>query len=118
MDLRNWDPVRAGRLAFATLGRALARLWGRDVMLYVGGASFFIMLAIFPGLALLIGAYSLLSDPGQAEFQAEALARLMPNGARGLFQGELERLARAPRDAISAQSGVAPGQAAVVYAGD
>ena len=107
VSLRNWDPVQAGRIALSTLGRALTRLWGRDVMLYVGGASFFIMLAIFPGLALLIGAYSLLADPAQAEFQASALAKLMPTGARGLFQGELERLAHAPRDAISAQSGVA-----------
>ena len=107
VSLRNWDPVQAGRIALSTLGRALTRLWGRDVMLYVGGASFFIILAIFPGLALLIGAYSLLADPAQAVFQASALAKLMPTGARGLFQGELERLAHAPRDAISAQSGVA-----------
>jgi len=107
LSLRGWDPIHAGRLGLSTLGRSLTRLWGRDVMLYVGGTSFFIMLAIFPAVALLIGAYSLLADPAQAEFQAEALARLMPTGARDLFQAELERLAHAPRDAISAQSGVA-----------
>ncbi|WP_365786836.1 YihY/virulence factor BrkB family protein [Phenylobacterium sp.] len=107
LGMRRWEPLRAARLGLSTVGRALTRLWGRDVMLYVGGTSFFIMLAIFPAVALLIGAYSLLADPAQAEFQAEALARLMPTGARDLFQAELERLARAPRDAISAQSGVA-----------
>ena len=107
LGLRDWDPVHAVRLSLATIGRALTRLWGRDVMLYVGGTSFFIMLAIFPAVALLIGVYSLLADPAQAEFQAEALARLMPSGAREIFQAELERLAHAPRDAISAQSGLA-----------
>ena len=107
LGLRDWDPVHAVRLALATIGRALTRLWGRDVMLYVGGTSFFIMLAIFPAVALLIGVYSLLADPAQAEFQAEALARLMPSGAREIFQAELQRLAHAPRDAISAQGGLA-----------
>lgn len=107
LGLRDWDPVHAVRLSLATIGRALTRLWGRDVMLYVGGTSFFIMLAIFPAVALLIGVYSLLADPAQAEFQAEALARLMPTGAREIFQAELQRLAHAPRDAISAQSGLA-----------
>ena len=57
LSLRGWDPIHAGRLGLSTLGRSLTRLWGRDVMLYVGGTSFFIMLAIFPAVALLVGAF-------------------------------------------------------------
>ena len=39
--------------------RAFARSWGRDVMLYTGGVSFFALLAVFPAIAILIGFYKL-----------------------------------------------------------
>jgi membrane protein len=87
--------------------RALVRLWGRDVMLFTGGVSFFIMLAIFPALALLVGLYSLLANPEQAVHEGEVLSRLMPVGARDLFRSELIRLTTAPHAAISTQSGIA-----------
>ena len=86
------------------LGKALGRLWGRDVMLYVGGVSFFAMLAVFPAVAILIGLYSLLATPDQARMQAEFVAHLMPAGAETLFESELTRLVNAPRPAISIQS--------------
>lgn len=103
----DWDPTHWLRLALLVTGRALSRLWGRDVMLYVGGVSFFAMLAVFPGLAIGIGVYGLLADPNEVAHQAEALARLMPSGAQSLFEGELERLAQTPLQAVSAQSGLA-----------
>lgn len=103
----DWDPVHFLRWTIAILGKALARLWGRDVMLYVGGVSFFAMLAVFPGLAILVGVYSLLSDPTAAAQQAEALSHLMPAGAQGLFRDELNRLAHAPLQTVSTQSGLA-----------
>lgn len=108
--LRNmdWDPIHWLRTGLIVLGRALTRLWGRDVMLYTGGVSFFVMLAIFPALAILVGLYSLLSDPAQAAQEGQALSRLIPAGARTLFQHELMRLVRSPQHlAISAQSGFA-----------
>lgn len=101
------DPTHWVRDTLSVLGKALGRLWGRDVMLYTGGVSFFVLLAVFPGLAIVIGLYSLLFDPAQAAAQADLLSHIMPVGARGLFAGELDRLAHAPRDAISTQSGVA-----------
>jgi membrane protein len=104
---RDWDPIHALRMGMKVLGKALTRLWGRDVMLYNGGVSFFIMLAIFPALAILMGLYSLLSDPAQVAQQGEALAQVMPDAARLIFQSELIRLSRAPAESISVQSGVA-----------
>ncbi len=89
------------------LWRSLGRLWGRDMMLFVGGVSFFVMLATFPGLMLLVGLYGLVSTPEAAAVQAEGLAALMPAGARDLVAGELRRLAHAPVQALSAQSGMA-----------
>ena len=104
---QDWDPVHAIRLSLTVLGKALTRMWGRDVMLYTGGASFFIMLAIFPALAIAMGLYSLLSDPTRVAEQGEALARVMPDAARLIFQSELVRLSQAPQGSISIQSGVA-----------
>nr|WP_249778078.1 YihY/virulence factor BrkB family protein [Phenylobacterium glaciei] len=103
----DWDPLHWLRRTLAVNGKALTRLWGRDVMLYVGGVSFFVLLAVFPGLAILVGIYSFFADASQAAAQAEMLAHLMPPVARGLFEGELTRLAHAPLEAVSAQSGVA-----------
>jgi membrane protein len=102
-----WDPMHWLRRSLSIVGKALTRMWGRDVMLYTGGVSFFAMLAIFPALAIGIGLYSLLSDPGQAARQAEMVARMMPDAARLIFQNELMRLLQAPSETVSFQSGVA-----------
>ena len=95
------------RVTFLVISRALTRLWGRDVMLYTGGVSFFAMLAIFPTLALLIGLFTVLSDPAQAIREGQALSTLIPEGARELFLHQLTRLMRAPHVALSTQSGLA-----------
>lgn len=102
-----WDPFHWLRVSVQTLARALTRLWGRDVMLYVGGVSFFSLLAIFPALAIMVSVYSLLSEPAQAAREGEMLAALIPAGARDIFQQELVRLAHAPHADMSMQSGFA-----------
>jgi len=102
----DWDPTHWLRWTLLVFGRALSRLWGRDVMLYVGGVSFFALLAAFPAIAIMLGLYGLLSDPAQAEHQVELLSRMMPPASRALFQDELVRLAAAPLQ-VSAQSAVA-----------
>jgi membrane protein len=99
-----WDPLYWLRVSAQTLGKALTRLWGRDVMLYTGGVSFFSMLAIFPALAILITVYGLVASPAQAAQEGEALAHLIPAGARDIFQQQLLRLTHAPRVAMSTQS--------------
>ncbi len=101
-DKTTWKP--AAKTSGGVLWRALKRLWGRDVMLYVGGVSFFAMLAVFPAVAILIGLYSLIATPEQATAQAQMVAHLMPAGAEGLFEAELTRLVNAPRPAVSIQS--------------
>jgi len=86
----------------ADSGKALTRLWGRDVMLYTGGVSFFSLLAIFPALAILITLYSLLSDPAQAAREGEILAGVIPPG-RGTSSGGAVAAGHAPHVAMSAQ---------------
>ncbi len=104
---RDWDVALGVRVGLGVVGKTLSRMWGRDVMLYTGGVSFFIMLAIFPALAIAMGLYSLLSDPARVAEQGEVIARVMPEAARIIFQSELVRLSRAPDESISLQSGVA-----------
>src|SRR5690349_7550005 len=68
------DPFHWLRVGLKTFAKALGRLWGRDVMLYTGGVSFFALLAIFPALAILITVNSLLTDPVSAAKEGEYLA--------------------------------------------
>nr|WP_230974837.1 YihY/virulence factor BrkB family protein [Brevundimonas vitisensis] len=88
-------------------GRAFARSWGRDVMLYTGGVSFFALLAVFPAIAILIGFYKAVLSITQVSEQAAALADVMPYAARAIFLAEIERLANASARTVSAQSAFA-----------
>jgi membrane protein len=101
------DPLHWFRVGLTTFAKALGRLWGRDVMLYTGGVSFFALLAIFPALAIMITVNSLLTDPVSAAREGEFLANVIPSGAREIVTQELVRLAHAPHIAISAQGGFA-----------
>lgn len=93
-------PMLWGRLAV----RAFTRSWGRDVMLYTGGVSFFALLAVFPAIAILIGFYKAVLSISQVSEQAAALADVLPHAARTIFQQEIERLANASARTVSAQS--------------
>lgn len=92
-----------GRLS----GRAFARSWGRDVMLYTGGVSFFALLAVFPAIAILIGLYKVGLSIGQVSEQAAALADVLPDAARAIFLNEIERLANTSARTVSTQSAFA-----------
>jgi len=93
-------PVLWGRLSV----KAFTRSWGRDVMLYTGGVSFFALLAVFPAIAILIGFYKAGLSISQVSEQAAALADVMPAAARAIFLAEIERLANASASTVSTQS--------------
>ena len=101
------NPLALIRVSLGAVRRALGRLWGRDVMLYTGGVSFYAMLAGFPALAILVSVYSLLSTPEEAAAQAQALAALLPDSAQALFSVELQRLARTPLSVVGSQGALA-----------
>lgn len=96
-------PMLWGRLSV----KAFTRSWGRDVMLYTGGVSFFALLAVFPAIAILIGFYKAVLSISQVSEQAAALADVMPYAARAIFTAEVERLANASARTVSAQSAFA-----------
>ncbi len=88
-------------------GRAFARSWGRDVMLYTGGVSFFALLAVFPAIAILIGLYKVGLSISEVSAQATALADVMPAAARSIFLEEISRLTNASARTVSTQSAFA-----------
>ena len=75
--------------------RAFTRSWGRDVMLYTGGVSFFALLAVFPAIAILIGFYKLGLSINEVSAQAAALSDLLPRAAQTIFRDEIARLSNA-----------------------
>ena len=87
--------------------RAFTRSWGRDVMLYTGGVSFFALLAVFPAIAILIGFYKLGLSISEVSAQAAALSDLLPQAAQTIFQDEISRLTNASARTVSAQSAFA-----------
>lgn len=103
-DAVRWaTPALWGRLAV----KAFSRSWGRDVMLYTGGVSFFALLAVFPAIAILIGFYKAVLTISQVSEQAAALADVMPHAARAIFMTEIDRLANASARTVSTQSAFA-----------
>ena len=101
--LASLSPFFWGRL----LGRAFARSWGRDVMLYTGGVTFFALLAIFPAIAILIGFYQAVLSIGNVSDQVASMADAIPAAARAMFINEIERLANSSVRAVSTQSAIA-----------
>lgn len=95
---------RAVAPARAILVRAFQRLWGRDAMLYVGGVSFFALLAIFPGLTLLVTLYGLITTPEHAAAQAATFSAVLPTEAQTLIHDEVRKIAKASMKVVSLQS--------------
>lgn len=105
----DYHPTHWAAAVAKVVGRAWHRSQNRHSAVYVGGVSFYALLAVFPAFALLIGVYSLLFTPQEAELQAEAFAHLMPAGPERLLQNEMSRLALDSMHVISVQSALAAG---------
>lgn len=71
------------------------------VMLIAAGATFYLLLALFPALAAFVSVYGLLSDPATVAEQMRFLDGLIPAGGLELVNNQLLSLAIQPRDALS-----------------
>jgi membrane protein len=103
LALVSHQAAQTGRLCLGIIKRAGLRCWGRDFMLYNGGVSFFALLAVLPALTLLIGFYSAIFTPEQAQAQTQVFTQLIPETARGLVETEIARITHTPARALSAQ---------------
>jgi len=72
-------------------------------MLYVGGVSFYALMALFPGLTLVVTLYSLFTTPAKAAAEAATLSAIMPPAVQGLVHTELQKIVQTSVRALSFQ---------------
>jgi len=65
------------------------------------GATFYILLALFPAIAALVSLYGLFADTGSIERNISALSGLLPGGAVSVIHDQLQRLTAAHSSALS-----------------
>jgi membrane protein len=98
------DAVRRGRhaetpmkMTFLGWKDVLARTWQEAnddrVMSVAGSVAFFTLLALVPGLSVLISIYGLFTDPGSVSQQLQPLTGILPYEARSLIEEQATRLA-------------------------
>ena len=63
-----------------------------DLMTQAAAMTFYTLLSIFPGLAMLVSMFGLFADPATIAHQVDGIAMLLPGGAQDLLTGELKSL--------------------------
>jgi membrane protein len=63
------------------------------ILLVAGGVTFYLILAIFPGIAALISIYGLFADPASIASHLDTIANVAPGGAIEVLHDALTRLA-------------------------
>lgn len=64
----------------------------RNLQLIAAGCGFFVMLALFPGIAALIAVWGLVADPAVVQTQVALLSRFVPEEAFALIDAQLQNL--------------------------
>lgn len=81
------------------------RVWSEisedRVMLIAAGATFYLLLALFPALTAFVSVYGFVADPQTIADQVSYLGGLMPSGGLEIIQGQLESLATQNENALS-----------------
>lgn len=78
------------------LRRTVSEISRDNLSLIAGGATFFLLLAIFPALAAFVALYGLLFDVATVQGHVATLEGVLPEAGVDLISGELERLASQP----------------------
>ncbi len=81
--------------------RAWAHSGEDNLGLAAGGVTYYVLLALFPGLAALVSIYGLFSSPAQVQSQVAALAGVMPAQAQSLIATELKQISSSSGGALS-----------------
>ncbi|MDA3921567.1 MAG: YihY/virulence factor BrkB family protein [Salinisphaera sp.] len=79
----------------------LRRAWkgtvDRNLSLVAGGVTFYLLLAVFPGLAALVSVYGLVANPADVAKVVQSLSGMLPSSIVGLVDNALTQLASASR---------------------
>lgn len=94
---RGRDAERPRHIPLSGLKDVLWRVWrefGEDrVMLIAAGASFYLLLALFPALAAFVSMFGFMIDPVELAEQIATLEGLLPTGGIELMTAQVESLA-------------------------
>lgn len=71
------------------------------VTLIAAGATYYIVLSLFPGMGVLVSIYGLLSDPSDIPLQISTFSDILPPGAFDMLLPQLEGLAKKGRSELS-----------------
>ena len=80
-------------------GDILHRAWKgtaeRNLSLVAGGVTYYLLLAVFPGLAALVSVYGLVANPADVRISVQSLSGMLPQSTVELVSVELTKLASA-----------------------
>ncbi|MBL0946677.1 YihY/virulence factor BrkB family protein [Brevundimonas sp.] len=83
------------------LWRTGASYFGDRVGFVSGGVTFFVLLALFPTLAMLVTVYGLFANPEDAWARLQFLYSVLPANVAGFIGGEMQRLAEDSRPRLT-----------------
>lgn len=83
------------------LWRVYSEVMADRVTLIAAGATYYIVLSIFPGMGVLVSVYGLLSDPADIARQMSFLRDILPPGSFDLLQPQLQALASKGQSQLS-----------------
>jgi len=66
------------------------------ILILAAGVTFYVLLALFPGIAGLIALYGLYADPGTISQHLDTLAGVLPEGGLQIIREQIERLTAQP----------------------
>ena len=70
-------------------------------MLIAAGATFYLLLALFPALTAFVSVYGFIADPQSIANQVSLLSGMLPSGGLDLIRSQLESLATQDRNVLS-----------------
>jgi membrane protein len=91
IPLRGWKDI---------LWRVYHNIPEHRVISIAAGVTFFVLLAIFPGIAALVAIYGLFADPSSIGQHLNDLSGVLPGGATEVIGDQLTRLTSQPRSQL------------------
>lgn len=75
---------------------------GRDnISIVAGGLTYYMLLALFPALAVLVSIYGLFSNPAELHQQMQSISATLPDGAQQVIGTELDQIVKSSGGALS-----------------
>lgn len=81
--------------------RAWQQSQDNNTSMIAGGVTYSVLLALFPGLAVLVSIYGLIFEPAQIEKQMAMITGALPDESRKLISDQLHQLVTASNGALS-----------------